>query len=238
MPPGRGGPATKHQFLGEHSSQCFSLTEKNERKIFQLSVKFPAPAPKHRRAGIIQRMSLQCSLSYQNEAFCLQLGLRNSRVVWMKHSRAVSLCQNPDVENFSPKIQVWQRRRALRAGLCNGKHLQPFNFQSYRCPLSYWHFHFRGLCGWGPALVTLCHGWRTNPSSPGDFPDSEPWIHRAALSPTLSPCLVLIPWGQSPFFGEPGWGPGAEGRKPQVGRAGQAPNFRERKTPKWFPLTF
>lgn len=48
-------------------------------------------------------MSLQCSLSYQNEAFCLQLGLRNSRVVWMKHSRAVQPLPEPRRGKFQPK---------------------------------------------------------------------------------------------------------------------------------------
>lgn len=82
---------------------AFLPETKNERKRFQLSVKFPAPAPKHRRAGIIQRMSLQCSLSYQNEAFCLQLGLRNSRVVWMKRSRALQPLPEPQRGKFQPK---------------------------------------------------------------------------------------------------------------------------------------
>lgn len=76
-------------------SMLFSHRKQNERKRFQLSVKFPAPAPKHRRARIIQRMSLQCSLSYQNEAFCLQLRLRNSRVVCMKHSRTLQPLPEP-----------------------------------------------------------------------------------------------------------------------------------------------
>lgn len=66
-------------------------------------MKFPAYAPKHRRAGVIQRMSLQCSLSYQNEAFCLQLGLRNSRVVWMKHSRTLQPLPEPRCGKFQPK---------------------------------------------------------------------------------------------------------------------------------------
>lgn len=103
--PGRGGPATNQQLLGEHSAQCFPLTEKNKNEIkrFQLPVKFPAPAPKHRRAGIIQRMSLQCSLSYQNEAFCLQLRLRNSRVVWMRHSRTLQPLPEPRGGKFQPK---------------------------------------------------------------------------------------------------------------------------------------
>ena len=43
-------------------SMLFSHS-KNERKMFQPFVKFPTPTPKHRRAGIIQRISLQCFLS-------------------------------------------------------------------------------------------------------------------------------------------------------------------------------